>query len=101
MKTSDKKIMTVLLEWDYGIRSRGPSLEKTCFVETLKQLATSVETLWYDDYLDKPGPLQESDHCPCSRIAARPYFLRSLHRPVHHGNLGCTETGLFYLCLVW
>lgn len=55
----DKRILAVLLEWDYGISSRGPSLEKTCFIDALGQLAVSVEPLWYDDYLQDIGSLQE------------------------------------------
>lgn len=55
----NKKILAVLLEWDYGIKSRGPSIEQTSFVETLRQLVTTVEPLWYDDYLRDTNPLQE------------------------------------------
>ena len=54
----NKKILVVLLEWDYGVKSRGPSIEQTCFLENLRQLTTTVETLWYDDYLQDSGPLQ-------------------------------------------
>ncbi len=59
MARRNKKILAVLLEWDYGIKSRGPSIEQTCFVESLRQLVATVEPLWYDDHLRDTDPLQE------------------------------------------
>lgn len=54
-----KKVLAVLLQWDYGIAARGVSIEKACFYATLQQLVDVVEPLWYDDYLQNPDQLQE------------------------------------------
>jgi len=54
-----KKVLAVLLQWDYGIAARGISIEKTSFYTNLQQLVDVVEPLWYDDYLYNPAALQE------------------------------------------
>ncbi|GFO70142.1 hypothetical protein GMLC_37210 [Geomonas limicola] len=54
-----KKILAVLMQWDYGIAARGISIEKSSFYPCLQDLVADVEPLWYDDYLHNPGPLQE------------------------------------------
>jgi len=56
----DKKILAVLLEWDYGIRSRGVSCEKLWFFDNLRHLAPSTEAFWYDEYLKKTRMLQRA-----------------------------------------
>lgn len=55
----NKKVLTVLLQWDYGKASRGVSIEKSCFYTNLQQLVEVVEPLWYDDYLCNTSVLQE------------------------------------------
>ena len=54
-----KKVLAVLLQWDYGVAARGVSIEKATFHATLQQLVDVVEPLWYDEYLPDPAPLQE------------------------------------------
>ena len=45
------------MQWDYGNKARGPSMEKTYFFENLRGLAAKVEPFWYDEYLGAPGEL--------------------------------------------
>ena len=59
MEQWDKKILAVLMEWDYCDPSRGPSMDKQWFYDSLSKLAANVEPFWYDAHLnDLPG-LQE------------------------------------------
>ena len=53
------KIVPVLLRYDYGIKSRGDSLEYKGFYNALKQITTEIYPFWYDEYLDKKEELQE------------------------------------------
>lgn len=55
-----KKILAVLLEWDYGDPARGVSCEKLWFYDTLRHLAPSTEAFWYDEYLNKTDLLQRA-----------------------------------------
>lgn len=55
----NKTVMTVLLEWDYGQRSRGPSCDKLWFYDSFEKLCTRVVPFWYDQYLTEPARLQE------------------------------------------
>lgn len=59
MRQWNKKVLAVLLQWDYGIKERGVSLDKTCFYDNLQQLVGNVEVLWYDEYLNNTGQLQK------------------------------------------
>ena len=45
------KIIPVFLRYDYGIKSRGDSLEYRGFYATLKQITPEVYPFWYDEYL--------------------------------------------------
>lgn len=56
----NKKVLAVLLEWDYGIKERGESLEKKCFLPALCTLVSSVEVLWYDNLLGDTRSLQKA-----------------------------------------
>ncbi|MFA6433317.1 MAG: glycosyltransferase [Elusimicrobiales bacterium] len=47
----NKKILAVLMQWDYGEKSRGPSGDAACFYENFKKLVGNVEPFWYDAYL--------------------------------------------------
>ena len=58
-KTWNKKILTVLMQWDYGDKSRGVSMEKTYFHDNLRKLAANVEPFWYDEYLNDLPRLQK------------------------------------------
>lgn len=53
------KIVPVLLRYDYGLKSRGDSLEYRGFYPALKQIATEVSPFWYDEYLSKKEELQK------------------------------------------
>lgn len=59
MPFRDKTILTVMMQWDYGKRERGESLEKVCFFRNLSECAACVEPLWIDDYLHKKDELQK------------------------------------------
>jgi spore maturation protein CgeB len=54
-----KKVLAVLLQWDYGVVTRGDSIEKTSFCTSLENLVDEVVTFWYDDYLQNLPLLQE------------------------------------------
>jgi len=53
------KIVPVLLRYDYGMKSRGDSLEYKGFYSALKQITNEVYPFWYDQYLDKREELQK------------------------------------------
>ena len=53
------RIVTVFLRYDYGIKSRGDSLEYKGFYNALKQVTNEVYPFWYDRYLDKEEDLQK------------------------------------------
>lgn len=55
----NKKILAVLLQWDYGIRERGDSLDKNCFLVNLQKLVSEVDVFWYDEYLKDIPTLQD------------------------------------------
>lgn len=49
----------MFLRYDYGIKSRGDSLEYKGFYKALKQLSNEIYPFWYDDYLMKKEELQK------------------------------------------
>ncbi|MCK4735418.1 MAG: glycosyltransferase [Methanophagales archaeon] len=53
------KIVPVFLRYDYGITSRGDSLEYDGFYPALKQITGEVYPFWYDEYLTKKDELQK------------------------------------------
>jgi len=55
------KIVPVFLRYDYGIKSRGDSLEYRGFYAALKQITPEVYPFWYDEYLinNKKDELQK------------------------------------------
>jgi len=53
------KIVPVFLRYDYGIKSRGDSLEYKGFCSALKQITDEVYPFWYDEYLTKKDELQK------------------------------------------
>ncbi|MBP2654163.1 MAG: hypothetical protein H6Q73_1732 [Firmicutes bacterium] len=56
----NKRVLLVGMQWDYGIKDRGPSLDQTIFSETLKQLVAYNEVFWFDDYIKDGKNLEES-----------------------------------------
>jgi len=54
------KIIPVLLRYDYGIKSRGDSLEYKGFYSALKELSDKVYPFWYDEYLSRKETLQKA-----------------------------------------
>ncbi|WNQ10425.1 glycosyltransferase [Paenibacillus aurantius] len=54
-----KKILTVMLQYDYGDKNRGYSGEKMWFHDNLKKMSTKVEAFWYDDYLNDKFALEK------------------------------------------
>jgi len=58
MNTWNRKILAVLMEWDYGDSARGVSCEKHWFFDNLKQLVPATDAFWYDEYLNNTGLLQ-------------------------------------------
>ena len=52
------KIVPVFLRYDYGIKSRGDSLEYQGFYSALKQITSEVYPFWYDEYLNRKEELQ-------------------------------------------
>lgn len=53
------KIVPVFLRYDYGIKSRGDSLEYNGFYSALKQITNKIYPFWYDEYLTKKDALQK------------------------------------------
>lgn len=53
------KIVPVFLRNDYGVKSRGDSLEFRGFLPALKHITDEVYPFWFDEYLDKKKELQK------------------------------------------
>ena len=53
------KIVPVFLRYDYGIKSRGDSLEYEGFYAALKQITNDIHPFWFDDYLHQKDILQK------------------------------------------
>lgn len=53
------KVVPVFLRYDYGIKSRGESLEARGFYPALQQIADEVHPFWFDEYLDNRDELQK------------------------------------------
>jgi spore maturation protein CgeB len=64
----DKKILTVLLQYDYGDKSRGLSGEKIWFHDNLAKLVGEVIPFWYDGDLQNLGPLREKIIAEAKRV---------------------------------
>lgn len=53
------KIVPVFLRYDYGIKSRGDSLEYHGFYQALKQITDNVYPFWFDEHISKKDELQK------------------------------------------
>jgi len=54
------KIVPVFLRYDYGVKSKGPSLEYTGFYQqALSRMPDKVYPFWYDEYLTDKKELQK------------------------------------------
>lgn len=53
------KIVPIFLRYDYGIKSRGDSLEYKGFYKAFKKITNNVYPFWYDSYLGKEEKLQK------------------------------------------
>lgn len=53
------KVATIFLKYDYGLESRGLSLEYTGFFQALKQITPEVYPFWFDSYLNNKEELQQ------------------------------------------
>ena len=47
----NKKVLTVLMQWEYCDPKRGEGGEKAAFFETISGLAAKTEGFWYDEYI--------------------------------------------------
>jgi hypothetical protein len=54
----NKKILAVMMQWDYCDKRRGPSGDKAWFYDNFLQLAEQVEPFWYDEHLNDLPRLQ-------------------------------------------
>ncbi|MEK7358661.1 MAG: glycosyltransferase [Bdellovibrionota bacterium] len=59
MKRWNKKILTVMMEHDYGDPSRGVSGEKIWFHDNLAKLTSNIDAFWYDSLLGDLPKLRE------------------------------------------
>ncbi|OGR68748.1 MAG: hypothetical protein A2179_07215 [Elusimicrobia bacterium GWC2_63_65] len=50
-RTWNKKVLAVLMQWEYCDRSRGVSGDKLIFFDVISKLAPGAEAFWYDDYI--------------------------------------------------
>ena len=55
---TDKKILAVLMEWEYCDPGRGPSMDREYFFKNLQKLSANVEPFWYDAYINDIPKLQ-------------------------------------------
>lgn len=54
----DKKVLAVLMQWDYCDKSRGVSGDKRWFYDSIARLAPGAEAFWYDEYAADPAELR-------------------------------------------
>lgn len=59
-KKWNKKILLVLMKWDYGIKGRGPSCDKLWFYNNFCKLVSNIEPFWYDEYISDLPRLQKT-----------------------------------------
>jgi len=57
-KKWDKRVLCVLMQWDYCDRSRGPGGDKAVFLDTISGLVADAQPFWYDDYVNDPAQLR-------------------------------------------
>lgn len=50
-KTWDKKVLCVLMQWEYCDRLRGVSGDKLVFLDNISKLVRKPEAFWYDEYI--------------------------------------------------
>jgi len=50
----NKKVLTVLMRWEYCDPRRGISGEKACFHDNIAALTGAAEGFWYDEYASEP-----------------------------------------------
>ena len=58
MVQSNKVIMPVMMQWDYGLKERGESDNQKTFLKAFQELCQKVVPFWYDTYLDDIPLLQ-------------------------------------------
>lgn len=64
------KVLAVVMQWDYADETRGRSCEASFFVDHLRPLVQSVDTLWIDDYIRSPALLPKLLDDTLERIRA-------------------------------
>lgn len=57
-KRWNKKVLCVMMQWDYCDRRRGPAGDKACFFDSISALVERAEPFWYDDYAADPPLLR-------------------------------------------
>jgi spore maturation protein CgeB len=57
-KKWNKKILLVLMQWDYCDKKRGPSSEKNWYYDNFVKLVSDVDVFWYDEYINDLPNLQ-------------------------------------------
>lgn len=48
----NKKVLAILMQWDYCDRRRGVSGDKLVFFDAISRLAPGAEAFWYDDHIN-------------------------------------------------
>lgn len=48
----DKRVLCVLMQWDYCDKARGPAGDKACFLDNISGLVSAAEPFWYDEYVN-------------------------------------------------
>ena len=54
----NKKVLGLMMQWDYCDKSRGISGDKVCFLDNIAELVSHVEPFWYDKYVNDLGLLR-------------------------------------------
>lgn len=50
-KKWDKRVLCILMQWDYCDKRRGISGDKLAFLEPISELVKDVDVFWYDEYI--------------------------------------------------
>jgi len=53
-----KRVLCVLMQWDYCDSNRGPGGDKPWFLDSISQLVSDAQPFWYDDYVGDPAELR-------------------------------------------
>lgn len=55
----NKRVLAVLMQWDYCDKRRGVSGDKLIFFDVISKLVSNLDVFWYDEYVNDPDTLRK------------------------------------------